>query len=125
MKLLIIPGVPLFAIFGSQFLGTVFPLWYAIPIILIILAAACAYLLIWLLQGHKPRLINGTPPTYLYGVDFGKGTSKTIEPAEYCRHPDGTIEITGTHTGTATPELASPSRSKGGTRSSVSSAKSS
>ncbi len=91
MKLLIIPGVPLFAIFGSQFISSVFPLWYAIGAILIALAIACAYTLIWFFLGKRPRLINNTPPTYLYGVDFGKGTSKTIVAAT-CRHPDGTIE---------------------------------
>ena len=56
MKYLIIPGLPLAAIYGSQTLGAHLPLVPACILSFLILIVISTYLFLWLLTGQRPKL---------------------------------------------------------------------
>jgi hypothetical protein len=87
MKLLIIPGLPIAAIYLSHAMAYLpLPLPIILILTFIILLIGSALIL--------RRLITSRITTYLYGTEI-KGTSLAPPPQEYCRHQDGTKETIG------------------------------
>lgn len=87
MKTLIIPGLPLAAIYFSQGMAYL-PL--PLPGILIITGIILFIISVVLLR----HLVRSRVTTYLYGTEI-KGTSLSPTPQEYCRHQNGTKETIG------------------------------
>lgn len=57
MRFLTIPGIPLLAIYGSQWLGSNLAMHSAIACVLLIIAPAVLWMMLWLVTG-KSRIIR-------------------------------------------------------------------
>lgn len=89
MKLLIIPILPIAVLYFSHAMAHL-PL--PLPVILVLTGAIIFFIAVLLLLRLVRSTFYSTPPTYLYGLDFGRGTSKAPTAREYCRPPKGPRE---------------------------------
>lgn len=58
VRLFVVPGIPLFAIFFSHFAATHFPLPLAIALILMVTPTVAAAVLFWVFTGRNPRIFR-------------------------------------------------------------------
>lgn len=90
MKTLIIPGLPIAAIYLSQGMAYLpMPLAGILIIVGLLVFIGSLVTLCHLFCIPSPFRIKHKAPTYLYGMDFGRGTSKAPTAQEYCRPPKG------------------------------------